>query len=939
MESISKSSITGFNMLRIKIVAAALLLVAIAIIAGWWLRNAYSLEVIQDPSTGSSKIVVNAKGDFQRALNLAKPGDVIVLEAGAPFKGPFTLPAKEGSDYITIQTSRLAELPEAGKRVAPSHAALMPKILAGPGEPAIKTAPNAHHFQFIGVEIAPADQTSQISDMIKFGEGSQTSLDVVPHHLILDRCYIHGFPTQDVKRGVALNSGEASIINSYISDIHGIGYDTQAICGWNGPGPYHIINNYLEAAGENVMFGGADPAINGLIPSDIEIRRNTFFKPLSWKVDDPSYAGKHWTVKNIFELKNSRRVVVDGNVFDGNWVDAQSGWAILIKSQNQDGGCPWCVTEDVTFTNNIIKNTPHGLNLSARDPYTGSGQLKNVRVANNLWIVNGGWYQGTGDGKLPDGTWATDGANGVILEHNTHLQVPPLEYLQNTMTLYGQPAIGFVCRNNLGVRTGYGIKGEGTGEGVIALATFAPGYIYTGNVLVSASPSEYPAGNFYPGAFADVQLGSDYRLLPTSPYKNAGTDGKDVGVDVDALEAALGGSSANPGPTPTPTPTSTPTPTPAPTATPTPTPSPSPTPTTGPVVKKAKRRGQSLSNQLATDETSGGSNAPVTNTAETESLALFISEILEAQSNFNAERTIFPAATRIDAELCAALDLAMQAQTLLLQGDLDGTKSSLREAINHLELSDVLITYGNISNPIDIASYMVRQHYVDFLDREPDEAGNDFWVNQIVSCGTDTECNEVRRIHVSAAFFLSIESKETGYFVYRAYKSSFGRMPLRAEFLPDTRAVSRGVIVGTPNWEADLAASKQAFLDQWVQRSDFTTRYGRLNNRQYVDALIANLGVTISSSERNSLISALTSGVSRATVLGRLVDNDAFQRAQFNSAFVLMEYFGYLGRDPDAGGFNFWLDKLNQFNGDYGRAEMVRAFLSSIEYRNRFRLQ
>lgn len=530
--------------LRTKVLAAALTLVAIATIAGWWLIRASSLVVIQDPSTGSSRILVNARGDFQRALHLAKPGDVIVLEAGATFTGPFTLPTKEGSDYITIQSSRLAELPEAGKGVAPSHAVLMPKILAIPGEPAIKTAPKAHHFQFIGVEIAPANKTSAFSDLIKLGEGSQTSLDVVPHHLILDRCYIHGFPTQEVKRGVALNSGQASIINSYISDIHGVGYDTQAICGWNGPGPYQIINNYLEAAGENVMFGGADPAITGLIPSDIEIRRNTFFKPLSWKVGDPSYAGNHWTVKNIFELKNSRRVVIDGNVFDGNWVDAQAGWAILIKSQNQDGGCPWCVTEDVTFSNNIIRNTPHGLNIAARDPYKGSGQLKNVRVVNNLWIINGGWFQGFGEGKLPDGSTATDGADGIVLEHNTHLQVQPLADLQNTMTLGpGGPTKGFVYKNNLGARTGYGIKGDGIGEGKVALDKFCPGWIAEGNVLAGADPALYPAGNFYPATLAEVGFVSpqkgDYRLASSSRYRSAGSDKRDPGCDFAQLYAAI----------------------------------------------------------------------------------------------------------------------------------------------------------------------------------------------------------------------------------------------------------------------------------------------------------------------------------------------------------------------------------------------------------------
>jgi hypothetical protein len=516
-------------MLRIKIVVAALLLVAVAIIAGWWLRNAYSLEVIQDPSTGSSRIVVNAKGDFQRALKLAKPGDVIVLEAGAAFKGPFTLPAKEGSEYITIQSSRLAELPEGGKRISPSHAALMPKLLAIPGEPAIKTAPKAHHFKLIGVEIAPADQTSPISDMVKLGDGSeaQNSLEAVPHNLILDRCYIHGFPSQEVKRGVALNSSETSIINSHISDIHVQGQDTQAICGWNGPGPYHIINNYLEAAGENVLFGGADPAIPNLIPSDIEIRGNYFFKPLSWKVGDPSYGGKHWTVKNLFETKNARRLVVDGNLFENCWLDAQVGFAILLKSNNQDNRCPWCVTEDLTFSNNIVRNVEHGVNILGYDVGKTSGQAKQFRIVNNLWEnVRGMWLQGT------------DGAADILIEHNTHLQRSG-----NVMNFYGRPTSQFVYRYNLTLHTGYGVKGDSVAEGSVTLAKFCPGYVFERNVIAGANPSEYPPNNFYPASleqigFVDFANGN-YRLRPSSKYKRLAPERKDIGCDIDALGPAL----------------------------------------------------------------------------------------------------------------------------------------------------------------------------------------------------------------------------------------------------------------------------------------------------------------------------------------------------------------------------------------------------------------
>lgn len=357
---------------------------------------------------------------------------------------------------------------------------------------------------------------------------------------------------------------------------------------------------------------------------------------------------------------------------------------------------------------------------------------------------------------------------------------------------------------------------------------------------------------------------------------------------------------------------------------------------TGGSVKRAKRRGQNLSNELASSGTSDSSALAVTDTAARDAFTLLTNEILEAQSNFNRERQIFPAATRIEAELSYALQCALHATTSFDQGDSAGVKTHLREAIDHLELSDVFILHGNIANAIDAPSFMVRQHYLDFLDREPDADGNDFWLNQINRCGSNTGCIEVNRIHVSAAFFLSIESRETGYFVYRLYKSSYGRMPLRLEFMPDTRSVARGLIVGTTGWQERLAANKQAFLDSWVQRSDFTGRYSRLTNSQYVDTLIANMGVAIDPTERNTLVRDLTNGASRARILGRLVDSQIFSDAEFRPAFVLMQYLGYLGRDPDSGGFGFWLNKLNQFNGDYGRAEMVRAFLSSIEYRNRF---
>jgi len=227
-------------------------------------------------NTGAAIITVKAGGDFQRALNDARTGDTIMLEAGAEFVGSFTLPYKTGDAYITVRSSAVDEkLPPPNERITPAYAAMMPKIVSpGQGLSALATEKKAHHFRFIGIEFKPQNADAMVYDLVRLGDGSsaQNSLDQVPHHLILDRCYIHGIAGAYLKRGVALNSAETQIINSYVSDCKAKGQDAQAIMGWNGPGPFRIVNNYLEGSGENILFGGADASIPNLVPSDIEIR-------------------------------------------------------------------------------------------------------------------------------------------------------------------------------------------------------------------------------------------------------------------------------------------------------------------------------------------------------------------------------------------------------------------------------------------------------------------------------------------------------------------------------------------------------------------------------------------------------------------------------------------------------------------------------------------
>ncbi len=263
------------------------------------------------------------------------------------------------------------------------------------------------------------------------------------------------------------------------------------------------------------------------------------------------------------------------------------------------------------------------------------------------------------------------------------------------------------------------------------------------------------------------------------------------------------------------------------------------------------------------------------------------------------------------------------------------------------------------TNPVDVAESFVRQHYHDFLNREPDASGLAFWSNQITEClEPGATCNaEVRRINVSAAFFLSIEFQETGYLVYRFYKSAYGNLagapvPLRLdEFLPDTQQIGKDVIVGQTGWEQVLENNKQAFATDFVARSRFTNAYPTtLTPTEFVDALFANAGVTPPDIERQEAINEFGSApdtadtVARGRALRRVAENSTLAQQEFNKAFVLMQYFGYLRRNPNDApepglnfdGYNFWLGKLNQFNGNFVNAEMVKAFILSGEYRQRF---
>lgn len=491
-------------------------------------------------------INVPAGGSLQSAIDSANPGDTIVLQAGATYTGNFVLRAKAGSAPIHIRSSAAASLP-VGVRVSPAQASLMAKVVTVNSSPVFRTEAGASNYRLIGLEVTVASGVSSNNGLITIGDGSQSTLSMVPENIIVDRCYVHGSATGSMRRGVALNGASSAVIDSYLSEFHWVGVDTQAVCGWNGPGPFKIENNYLEAAAENILFGGADPSIQGLIPSDIEVTRNTLSKPLRWRVGDPSYAGYHWSVKNLFELKNARRVLVEGNVMENSWADAQRGFAVLFTVRNQDGGAPWSAIEDVTFRNNTVRRAGAGINVLGTDDVYPSDKVRRVAIRNNVFeeIDAARWG---GNGRLVQ---VLAGPEYLTIEHNTAFQSGPIVFAE------GPQSPGFVFRNNT-TNHNDGIDGTGTAAGTATLTAYFPNAVVAGNVMAGGSASSNPSGNHYPATMDQVGfvslLGGNYRLVATSPYNNAGTDGRDIGADIDALDTACGATPSGGGGGSTPTP-------------------------------------------------------------------------------------------------------------------------------------------------------------------------------------------------------------------------------------------------------------------------------------------------------------------------------------------------------------------------------------------------
>lgn len=483
------------------------------------------------PAQAGRTLVVAPGQSLQQAVDSARLGDVILLRAGASYNVNLYLRTKTtGTGWIVIRTDTPdAQLP-AGTRVKPSMAPKLAKLVSSDirNGPVIRLQAGAHHYRLVGLEIALDPIVTRLGTLVALGDGTAATTADVPHDITIDRSYIHANATTIVQRCVGLQGANQAVIDSYLAECHSDAQDAQALGGSFGSGPFKIVNNHLEGSGEVIMFGGSDPVIPGLVPSDIEIRSNHVTRPPSWK-------GK-FLVKNLFELKNGRRVLVDGNVMENNWQHGQTGFAISLKSTNQSGKCTWCVVSDVTFRNNIVRNSPAGLALSR----IGAGSyavLPTARIAftNNVFqLVDTGFIAG-----MKNSLQFNDLPDDVLIAHNTIVD-------DNNMTAAfgGLPGQRFVYRDNAVNWGYYGIKGNGKGSGTSTLAFYAPNAFVAGNVFVAGAASVLPAGNYSPATWSLLGVTNpltSLSILSTSIYAGKGTDGKDPGADVALINSLTNG--------------------------------------------------------------------------------------------------------------------------------------------------------------------------------------------------------------------------------------------------------------------------------------------------------------------------------------------------------------------------------------------------------------
>ncbi|PYX69737.1 MAG: hypothetical protein DMG72_20145, partial [Acidobacteria bacterium] len=542
------------------------------------LPRVYVKSAMTDTPASRETILVNAGGNLQAAVNSENCGDTVELQAGVAFIGAFTLPAKSCDDnhWIIIRTSAPdSALPPEGTRITPCYAGVsslpgrpafncgstanvMPKISMGAisGSGPITFASGANHYRLLGLEITRPLGSQVIFSLAHMQNGGPTD------HIVFDRVWMHGTAQDETARGIALGgSTYVAVVDSFFSDFHCISItgtctDAQAIMGGLGDlpmGPYKIVNNFLEAAAENILFGGG--AAN-LTPGDIEVRHNHMFKPQSWQRGQPGYVGgtngNAFIVKNLFELKNAERVLFEGNVLENTWGGfSQVGFGILLSPKSQSNLCPLCTVRDITLRYNKVSRTGAAMQIiNALSDAGGAAKEGSHYSIHDLVFDDLKYSPCYGcDGNL----FQISGASAFLLNHITLSHITAATDRANSFGLIGGAAgpYNMVFQDSIMGTGAYNLVHGGCSAGLDPLATlntcWAAPYVFDHNVLAGGTGA-WPAGNFFPlnmNAIGFVNfaggINGDYRLSPASPFKGKAGDGKDPGADIDAVNQATQG--------------------------------------------------------------------------------------------------------------------------------------------------------------------------------------------------------------------------------------------------------------------------------------------------------------------------------------------------------------------------------------------------------------
>jgi hypothetical protein len=463
-------------------------------------------KVMQGVPSVPTTIFVAPGQDLQAMMTGAEPGTVIELQAGATYLGNFESPSK-----IALVTKGTEDL--VGRRITPADLPRLATLTSTNNQPSWRTQGAADGCTIARIALECVDSRGTA---LAVGTGAETALEQLPKGVRISQVLVQGGLT-GLKRGIALHGQDIAVEDSHIDGCRIAGQDSQAIWVNNGPGPFFITNNFLEAAGENLLFGGDRVSIMNAVPTG-RIEDNTLFKPPVWK------GQKGWNVKNLLEIKNGRGLVIRDNVLDGCWPDAQTGYAVLFTPKDQYGDNPWVTIEDCLFEGNTIRNTANGINIygcynSIDSDGKPAQRMKNLTIRNNRVLVDKVAWGGDGRALQIGG-----GPDGLTLDQNT--------FISNGSTAiytYG-PAAATVLRavfhNNIWVHNAYGFSGEGTtGNPLATLVKYYPDLTWTGNVIGGGIAKQYPTDSLmltttdFQKAFTDIANGV---IDPNGPLKGKG---------------------------------------------------------------------------------------------------------------------------------------------------------------------------------------------------------------------------------------------------------------------------------------------------------------------------------------------------------------------------------------------------------------------------------